>query len=237
MKTGPATDSPRNLLQLRKLCKVFFTEKVETHALLDVSLEIAKGDYLLVQGPSGSGKSTLLSIMGLLEEPTSGQYLLKNVDTGQLRLAERAHLRNRELGFVFQSYNLIGDLTVLDNVELPLRYRKKVGRSERKDRAMSLLKDMGIEHRAEHYPPQLSGGQQQRAALARALVGEPSLLLADEPTGNLDAAAEQAVIQLLAEHHARGTTVCVVSHNPVYVDVANRQLELSAGRLVSESTG
>lgn len=237
MKAGSAIGSPRNILQLRRLCKVFFTEKVETRALFDVSLEIAYGDYLLVQGPSGSGKSTLLSIMGLLEEPTDGQYLLKNVDTGQLSLAERARLRNRELGFVFQSYNLIGDLTVLDNVELPLRYRKKVGRSERKDRAMSLLKDMGIEHRAEHYPAQLSGGQQQRAALARALVGEPSLLLADEPTGNLDAAAEQAVMQLLSEHHARGTTVCVVSHNPAYVDVANRQLALSAGRLVSESTG
>ena len=237
MNDASAKDSPRTIVQLRGLRKVFLTETVETRALWDVSLHIDRGDYLLIQGPSGCGKSTLLSIMGLLEEPTAGEYLLNNRDTAQLSLTERAHLRNRELGFLFQSYNLIADLTVLGNVALPLRYRKETTKSERRARAMHLLEDVGIAHRAEHYPAQLSGGQQQRAALARALVGTPSLLLADEPTGNLDAVAEHAVMQLLAERHAKGTTVCVVSHNPAYAGVANRRLMLSEGRLVSESTG
>ena len=223
-----------HVVQMKGLNKVFVTEKVETHALADVSFEIQRGEYLLIQGPSGCGKSTLLSILGLLEQPTSGEYLLHGADTRDLGLTRRARLRNRELGFVFQSFNLIGDLTILENVELPLRYRKGDGKTtlaERAERAMGLLGDVGIAHRAEHYPAQLSGGQQQRAAVARALIGEPSLILADEPTGNLDSDSEDAVMELLADCHAKGTTLCVVSHNPKYVAVANRTFTLSEGRL------
>ena len=228
-------DAP--VVQLRDVSKVFTTEKVETHALADVSFEIRHGEYLLIQGPSGCGKSTLLAILGLLEQPTGGQYLLQGADTQGLSLAKRAGLRNRQLGFVFQSFNLVGDLTIVDNVALPLRYRKgaKASRAERVEKAMGLLQEVGIAHRAEHYPAQLSGGQQQRAAVARALIGEPSLLLADEPTGNLDADSEDTVMQLLADCHARGTTVCVVSHNPKFDTVATRTLKLREGRLEPES--
>ena len=224
-------DTP--IVQLRDLSKVFTTEKVETHALADISFEIRQGEYLLIEGPSGCGKSTLLAILGLLEQPTGGQYLLQGADTHGLSLAERAGRRNRQLGFVFQSFNLIGDLTIVDNVALPLRYRKgaKVSRAQRIEKAMELLREVGISHRAEHYPAQLSGGQQQRAAVARALIGEPSLLLADEPTGNLDADSEDTVMQLLADCHARGTTVCVVSHNTKFGTVATRTLQLAEGRL------
>ncbi|MDE0040085.1 MAG: ABC transporter ATP-binding protein [Gammaproteobacteria bacterium] len=224
------TENQRPLVELRNLNKVFVTEKVETHALSEISFAIERGEYLLVQGPSGCGKS----ILGLLEQPTSGQYLLAGTDTRDLGLTRRARLRNEELGFVFQSFNLIGDLTILENVELPLRYRKGAGKikaAERAEKAMELLEIVGIAHRAEHYPAQLSGGQQQRAAVARALIAEPSLILADEPTGNLDSDSEDAVMALLADSHAKGTTLCVVSHNPKYADVANRTLELSEGRL------
>ncbi len=228
-------DAP--VVQLRDVSKIFTTEKVETHALADVSFEIRHGEYLLIQGPSGCGKSTLLAILGLLEQPTGGQYLLQGADTQGLSLAKRAGLRNRQLGFVFQSFNLVGDLTIVDNVALPLRYRKgaKASRAERVEKAMGLLQEVGIAHRAEHYPAQLSGGQQQRAAVARALIGEPSLLLADEPTGNLDADSEDTVMQLLADCHARGTTVCVVSHNPKFDAVATRTLKLREGRLEPKS--
>ncbi len=227
-------DAP--LAQLRDVSKVFTTEKVETHALADVSLEIRHGEYLLIQGPSGCGKSTLLAILGLLEQPTSGQYLLQGADTRGLSLAERARRRNRTLGFVFQSFNLVSDLTIVDNVALPLRYRKgaKPSRAERTEKAMDLLRQVGIPQRAEHYPAQLSGGQQQRAAVARALIGEPALLLADEPTGNLDADSEDTVMQLLADCHAQGTTVCVVSHNAKFDAVATRTLKLAEGRLAPE---
>ena len=227
-------DAP--LVQLRDVSKVFTTEKVETHALADVSLEIRHGEYLLIQGPSGCGKSTLLAILGLLEQPTSGQYLLQGADTHGLSLAERARRRNRTLGFVFQSFNLVSDLTIVDNVALPLRYRKgaKPSRAERTEKAMDLLRQVGIPQRAEHYPAQLSGGQQQRAAVARALIGEPALLLADEPTGNLDADSEDTVMQLLADCHAQGTTVCVVSHNAKFDAVATRTLKLAEGRLAPE---
>ena len=223
------------VVELSGLNKVFVTERVETHALADVSLEIQRGEYLLIQGPSGCGKSTLLAVLGLLEQPTSGEYRLHGADTRDLGLTRRARLRNEELGFVFQSFNLIGDLTILENVELPLRYRKGAGRTsgtERASKAMQLLENVGIAHRAEHYPAQLSGGQQQRAAVARALIGEPSLILADEPTGNLDSDSEDAVMELLAACHANGTTMCVVSHNPKYATVADRMLRLSEGRLV-----
>ena len=222
------------IVRLRGLGKTFFTEKIETRALSDISLEIRRGEYLLIQGPSGCGKSTLLSILGLLEQPTSGEYLLLGSDTRHLGLTRRARLRNQELGFVFQSFNLIGDLTVLENVELPLRYRKGTGRptaAERAEKAKALLEEVGIGHRAEHYPAQLSGGQQQRAAVARALIGEPSLILADEPTGNLDSESEDAVMELLARSHAKGSTICVVSHNPKFREAADRSLRLWEGRL------
>ena len=222
------------VVALDGLNKVFVTEKVETHALADVSFEIRRGEYLLIQGPSGCGKSTLLAILGLLEQPTSGEYRLHGADTRDLSLTRRARLRNEQLGFVFQSFNLIGDLTILENVELPLRYRKGGGKTtaaERAAKAMELLENVGIAHRAEHYPAQLSGGQQQRAAVARALIGEPTLILADEPTGNLDSDSEDAVMDLLATCHSSGTTLCVVSHNPKYAAVANRTLRLSEGRL------
>jgi len=232
MNNSDSAEPP--VVDLRGLNKVFVTEKVETHALSDVSFEIQRGEYLLVQGPSGCGKSTLLAVLGLLEQPTSGEYRLHGTDVRDLSLTRRARLRNEELGFVFQAYNLIGELTVLENVELPLRYRKGPGKTtaaERAEKAMRLLEDVGIAHRAEHYPAQLSGGQQQRAALARALIGEPTLILADEPTGNLDSDSEDAVMELLASCHSRGTTLCVVSHNPKYTGVANRTLRLSEGRL------
>ena len=223
-----------SVVRLRGLNKVFFTENVETHALSEVSFEIRRGEYILIQGPSGCGKSTLLSILGLLEEPTSGEYLLHGLDTRDFNLTQRARLRNRELGFVFQSFNLINGLTILENVELPLRYRRgseRTSATTRAECAMRLLENVGIAHRATHYPTQLSGGQQQRAAVARALIGRPSLILADEPTGNLDSESENAVMQLLANCHAEGTTICVVSHNPKYTHVANRTLFLSGGRL------
>ena len=222
------------VVRLAQLGKVFVTDRVETHALSDMSLTISRGEYLLVRGPSGCGKSTLLSIMGLLDAPSSGRYVLLGQDTADLGLTARARIRNRELGFVFQSFNLIPDLTVRDNVELPLRYRRGAARqtaAERRDRAETLLDHVGMVHRADHYPAQLSGGQQQRAAVARALVGEPSLLLADEPTGNLDPESEDAVMALLADCHAQGGTVCVVSHNPKYADAADRVVTLREGRL------
>ena len=222
------------MVRLDGLAKVFVTEKVETHALSDVSLAIDRGEYVLVRGPSGCGKSTLLSIIGLLEAPTSGRYVLLGEDTSQLGLAARARIRNRELGFVFQSFNLIPDLTVRENVELPAPLQAGCGpgrRPERRDSAEALLEHVGMARRADHYPAQLSGGQQQRAAVARALVGEPSLLLADEPTGNLDSDSEDAVMGLLAECHAQGRTVCVVSHNPKYADAADRVVSLREGRL------
>ena len=233
-EVSPSPPAEAPVVSLQGVHKVFVTEKVETHALADVSLEIGRGEYVLVQGPSGCGKSTLLSILGLLEPPTSGEYQLAGADTRGLGLAARARLRNRELGFVFQSFNLVSDLTIRENVELPLRYRRGAGRpgpEERTERAMRLLEEVGIPHRAEHYPPQLSGGQQQRAAVARALIGEPTLLLADEPTGNLDSDSEDVVMELLANCHANGATLCVVSHNPKYTEVAGRTLTLAEGRL------
>ena len=224
----------RPFAQLLSVSKVYFTKKIETHALSDVSLSIQRGEYLLIHGPSGSGKSTLLSILGLIERPTSGEYRFQGTHTGTLGLTTCARLRNQEFGFIFQSFNLISDMTILGNVELPLRYRKgsgKTTRPERIERAMSLLEEIGIAHRCDHYPAQLSGGQQQRAALARALIGEPSLLLADEPTGNLDSDSEDIVMDLLSDYNAKGMTLCVVSHNPRYAQVADRMLALSEGRL------
>ena len=231
-----AEHAEKPLVHVRNLSKVFVTERVETHALSDLTFDIERGEYLVVQGPSGCGKSTLLAILGLLDEPTGGEYRLADTDTSGLNLTRRAHLRNRELGFVFQAFNLVADLTIRENVELPLRYRKGSARpkpAERAERAMGMLEDVGIAHRADHYQALLSGAQQQRAAVARALVAEPSLLLADEPTGNLDAESENTVMELLAGCHERGTTLCVVSHNPRFAAAADRTLVLSEGRLQS----
>ena len=218
------------MIRLEGATKVFYAEDVETHALADVSLEIRKGDYVSIAGPSGSGKSTLLSILGLLEPPTDGDYLLKGKSVADLSLTDRSRIRNREIGFIFQSFNLIGDLSVSENVELPLTYRG-MSNSERKRRVKDALDRVGMSHRAKHMPNQLSGGQQQRVAVARAVAGEPSLLLADEPTGNLDSANGDAVMDLLHELHRDGATVCLVTHSPHYARYADHVVHLFDGRI------
>ena len=218
------------MIRLEGATKIFYAEDVETHALADVSLEIRKGDYVSIAGPSGSGKSTLLSILGLLEPPTEGDYLLKGKSVADLSLTDRSRIRNREIGFIFQSFNLIGDLSVSENVELPLTYRG-MSNSERKRRVKDALDRVGMAHRSKHMPNQLSGGQQQRVAVARAVAGEPSLLLADEPTGNLDSANGDAVMDLLHELHRDGATVCLVTHSPHYARYADHVVHLFDGRI------
>jgi putative ABC transport system ATP-binding protein len=225
--------STQPLLKLEGVSKVFLTDEVETHALSDVSLEIKAGEYVAIEGPSGCGKSTLLAILGLLDTPTSGQYLLKDKPVEKLKLAERAAIRNREIGFIFQAFNLIGDLTVYENVELPLTYRGMTA-GERRERARRALERVGMAHRMKHFPAQLSGGQQQRVAVARALAGEPSILLADEPTGNLDSANGEAVMDLLRDLHRGGATICMVTHDPRYAGYADHTVRLFDGRLVQE---
>src|SRR6266702_7360583 len=202
----------QSLIHLEGVTKVFFTDEVETHALSGIHLDIYKGEYVSIAGPSGCGKSTLLSILGLLDSPTEGKYTLNSRPVEDLDLSDRARIRNREVGFVFQSFNLIGDLNVYENVELPLTYRGMPG-SERKARATEALEKVGMAHRMKHYPSQLSGGQQQRVAVARALCGKPSILLADEPTGNLDSKNGEAVMDLLRELHREGATICMVTHD------------------------
>jgi putative ABC transport system ATP-binding protein len=221
------------LIRLEHVTKIFYTEEVETHALSEVSLEIHSGEYVAVAGPSGCGKSTLLSILGLLDSPTKGTYLLNGRRVEHLSASERARIRNREIGFVFQSFNLIGDLTVFENVELPLVYRG-MRSSERKARVKEALEKVGMAHRAKHLPSQLSGGQQQRAAVARALVGSPLILLADEPTGNLDSKNGEAVMELLRGLHNEGSTICMVTHDPRYAGHAERTIHLFDGRIVDE---
>ena len=225
--------SPSNgpLIKLNGVDKTFYTDELETHALSDIHLEIQAGEYLAVAGPSGCGKSTLLAILGLLDSPSKGTYLLKGELVESLSLAERAHVRNREIGFIFQAFNLIGDLTVYQNVELPLTYRNMPG-AERKRRAQEALERVGMLHRMKHFPSQLSGGQQQRVAVARALAGSPSILLADEPTGNLDSSNGEAVMGLLQELHLGGATICMVTHDPHYAHCAGRTVNLLDGRLV-----
>ena len=223
-----------SLLKLDGVTKVFFTDEVETHALAGVQMEIRKGEYVSIAGPSGCGKSTLLSILGLLDSPTNGQYLLNNRPVATLSASERARVRNREIGFIFQSFNLIGDLTVFENVELPLTYRGMKS-SERKQRAEAALERVGMAHRAKHLPSQLSGGQQQRVAVARAVAGEPLILLADEPTGNLDSKSGEAVMDLLKELHSSGATICMVTHDPRYAAHAERSIHLFDGRIVNEA--
>jgi putative ABC transport system ATP-binding protein len=231
-------DTGRNgsLIHLKNLTKVFETDEVETHALSGVHLDIQKGDYVAISGPSGCGKSTLLSILGLLDSPTGGAYLLKGRAVQDIKARERARIRNREIGFIFQSFNLIGDLTVYENVELPLTYRG-LGRAERRRRVTEALEKVAMSHRAKHYPSQLSGGQQQRVAVARALVGEPSILLADEPTGNLDSKNGDAVMELLSDLHRNGATICMVTHDPRFARHADRTIHLFDGQVVEEETG
>jgi putative ABC transport system ATP-binding protein len=222
------------LIRLEGVKKVFLTDEMETHALAGVHLEIRPGEYISIAGPSGCGKSTLLSILGLLDTPTDGTYVLNGKNVENLKLSERARIRNREIGFIFQAFNLIGDLTVYENVELPLTYRG-MGSAERKMRVQKALERVGMAHRMKHYPAQLSGGQQQRVAVARALVGDPLILLADEPTGNLDSKNGQAVMDLLKELHAGGATICMVTHDPRYAELADRTIHLFDGRIVDES--
>ena len=227
----PGNGTP--LIQLQGVRKVFFTDEVETHALADVHLEIREGEYVAINGPSGCGKTTLLSILGLLETPSDGSYLLEDKPVANLSPAERARIRNRRIGFVFQAFNLIGDLTVAENVELPLTYRGMSG-GERTKRVQQALEKVGMSHRAKHYPVQLSGGQQQRVAVARAVVGDPAILLADEPTGTLDSTNGEAVMELLRALHRAGATVCMVTHDPRYAKHADRSIHLFDGRVVDE---
>jgi putative ABC transport system ATP-binding protein len=222
------------LIKLRGVSKVFYTDEVETHALADVHLDVQKGEYVAMEGPSGSGKTTLLSILGLLDSPTSGSYQLGPDAVASLTAAERAMLRNRHIGFIFQSFNLIGDLTVYENVELPLTYRG-MSAEERKKRVEAALERVGMAHRRRHMPSQLSGGQQQRVAVARAVAGDPLILLADEPTGNLDSRNGDAVMGLLQELHKQGATICMVTHNPDYAKQATRTINLFDGRVVDET--
>jgi len=221
------------LLHLDAVTKVFVTDEVETHALAGIHMDIKKGEYVSISGPSGCGKSTLLAILGLLDTPTDGQYVLNGKPVSGLKMQERARIRNREIGFIFQAFNLIGDLTVYENVELPLTYRG-TSSSERKKLVHEALEKVGMSHRVKHYPSQLSGGQQQRVAVARALVGSPSVLLADEPTGNLDSANGEAVMDLLRELHRNGATICMVTHDPRYARFADRSIHLFDGRVVEE---
>jgi putative ABC transport system ATP-binding protein len=222
------------LIRLDNVSKVFYTDELETHALTDVSLDIRRGEYVSIAGPSGCGKSTLLSILGLLDTPTAGAYRLGGESIEKLGPAERARIRNREIGFIFQAFNLIGDLTVYENVELPLTYRR-LPNAERKRRVEAALERVGMAHRMRHYPAQLSGGQQQRVAVARALAGEPSILLADEPTGNLDSKNGEAVMELLRDLHRAGATICMVTHDPRFTRYADRSVHLFDGRVIEET--
>jgi putative ABC transport system ATP-binding protein len=235
MMTRTTNDEPAPLLRLEGIKKVFFTDEVETHALSGIHLDIEKGDFVSIAGPSGCGKSTLLAILGLLDSPTEGNYTLNGQPVANLDFAERARIRNREVGFIFQSFNLIGDLTVLENVELPLTYRG-MGASERRQHVLEALEKVGMSHRVKHYPSQLSGGQQQRVAVARALAGKPSILLADEPTGNLDSRNGEAVMELLSGLHNEGATICMVTHDPRFARHAERLVHLFDGRIVEETS-
>ena len=222
------------VIRLEGVQKVFYTDEVETHALDNINIDIRKGEYVAIAGPSGCGKSTLLSIIGLLDTPSNGRYVLNGAPVTALSLSQRARVRNREVGFIFQSFNLIGDLTVYENVELPLTYRG-MKPAERKQRVTQALERVGMAHRSKHLPSQLSGGQQQRVAVARAVCGDPSILLADEPTGNLDSKNGQAVMELLADLHRSGATVCMVTHDDRYAAHAKRTIHLFDGRVVEEA--
>ena len=223
------------LIQMQGVSKIFFTDELETHALAAIDLEIKKGEYLAIAGPSGCGKSTLLAILGLLDSPTEGNYYLNGQSVSSLKPSDRSRIRNREIGFIFQAFNLIGDLTVYENVELPLTYRGMAG-SERREKVQNALERVEMAHRAKHYPAQLSGGQQQRVAVARALVGDPLILLADEPTGNLDSKNGDSVMELLRDIHRNGATICMVTHDPRYADHAERTVHLFDGKISQETS-
>ncbi len=222
-----------SLIRLEGISKIFLTDELETRALNGVNLEIKNGEFVSIAGPSGCGKSTLLSILGLLDSPNEGVYRIHNDEVENLSLSDRTRIRNREIGFVFQAFNLIGDLTVYENVELPLTYRS-MGSAERRQRVNEVLERVQMAHRMKHYPSQLSGGQQQRVAVARALVGQPAILLADEPTGNLDSKNSEAVIDLLRQLHADGATICMVTHDPRYASIADRTIQLLDGSIVEQ---
>jgi putative ABC transport system ATP-binding protein len=225
------------LISMRHIRKVFVTDEVETHALAEVHLDIREGEFVAVSGPSGCGKTTLLSILGLLEAPTAGEYLLAGTPVAGLSIPERAHVRNRQIGFIFQAFNLIGDLTVYENVELPLTYRTgdaALDSATRRRQVIAALDKVGMSHRTNHFPAQLSGGQQQRVAVARAVAGAPAILLADEPTGNLDSQNGEAVMRLLQELHSAGATICMVTHDPRYAEHADRSVQLFDGRVVED---
>jgi putative ABC transport system ATP-binding protein len=226
--------SGNSLIKMDGITKVFYTDELETHALSGIHLDIREGEYVSVSGPSGCGKTTLLSILGLLDSPTQGEYTLAGEKVAKLTASDRARVRNRQIGFIFQAFNLIGDLTVYENVELPLTYRGMSG-AERKERVHGALEKVGMSHRVKHYPAQLSGGQQQRVAVARAVAGSPAILLADEPTGNLDSQNGEAVMDLLRELHRGGATICMVTHDPRYARYAEREVHLFDGRVVEES--
>jgi putative ABC transport system ATP-binding protein len=227
-------DANGTLIKMEGVKKVFLTDEVETHALEEIHLEIKKGQYISIAGPSGCGKSTLLSILGLLDSPSGGSYWLNGHPVADLSISDRTRIRNREIGFIFQAFNLIGDLTVYENVELPLTYRGS-GAAERKQKVLQALERVGMAHRLRHYPSQLSGGQQQRVAVARALVGDPLILMADEPTGNLDSKNGEAVMELLRDLHRNGATICMVTHDQRYANFADRSIHLFDGRIVEES--
>ena len=226
-------DANATLIKMEGVKKVFYTDEVETHALEEIHLEIKKGQYISIAGPSGCGKSTLLSILGLLDSPSGGAYWLNGQPVAELTTSERTRIRNREIGFIFQAFNLIGDLTVYENVELPLTYRG-TSAAERKQKVQSALERVGMAHRLRHYPSQLSGGQQQRVAVARALVGDPLILMADEPTGNLDSRNGEAVMELLQNLHREGATICMVTHDPRFAKHAQREVHLFDGKVVAE---
>jgi putative ABC transport system ATP-binding protein len=228
------TSSNGTLIKMQGVTKIFFTDELETHALDAIDLEIKKGEYLAIAGPSGCGKSTLLAILGLLDSPTEGNYSLNGQPVSSLKLSDRSRIRNREIGFIFQAFNLIGDLTVYENVELPLTYRG-MATAERKEKIQRALERVEMAHRAKHYPAQLSGGQQQRVAVARALVGDPMILLADEPTGNLDSKNGDSVMDLLRDIHQSGATICMVTHDPRYAGHAERTVHLFDGRITQET--
>ena len=225
---------PNTLIALDGVSKVFSTDEMETHALAGIHLNVRQGEYLAISGPSGCGKSTLLAILGLLDSPSDGAYTLNGTKVENMNLSARAKVRNREIGFIFQAFNLIGDLTVYENVELPLTYRNMPA-WERKQLVHEALERVGMSHRVRHYPSQLSGGQQQRVAVARALAGKPSILLADEPTGNLDSANGESVMNLLSDLHKEGATICMVTHDPRYAARADRTITLFDGRVVEET--
>src|ERR1700759_3222342 len=226
--------APETIIQIEDLTKIFYTDEIETHALSGIHLSINRGEYVAMSGPSGCGKSTLLSIIGLLDTPTAGFYTLNGKEVANLNFADRSRIRNQEIGFIFQSFNLIGDLSVAENVELPLTYRTGMPSAERKRRVEQSLERVNMAHRMRHYPAQLSGGQQQRVAVARALAGSPSILLADEPTGNLDSKNGQPVMHCLAALHREGSTICMVTHDPRFAKHAEREVHLFDGKVVSE---